>query len=134
MGDYREHLLMLLDSQPELRYGFVAESSGAILVEDGTKTDVEYSSVIDVAMRPESVQTFYEDNVTYEAQDPRLVPRLYAQGRTNGVLARPYDGILVAVFGDMPEDVHKGSPEERAQWIWDYRNRVRDSITSIFPG
>ena len=131
--DYSACLQALFAAQPDVRFVFVAKSVGDLLAELGSKADLEYSSVIEVAMRPESIQTFYEEILSYELQDPGLVPRLYAQGRTNGVLARPSDGLLVGVFADMPSDIYNSSPEDRVQWISQYRARVWDSIKSVFP-
>jgi len=127
---YTQWLSDLCSTSPELRYAFIARSDGTVLGRVGGKEDLDCSGVVDVSERPESIGAFYDDSVAYEKEGEAFVPRLYAQGRTQGALAKPEDGYLLGLFTDMPIEVHKGSRDSRPPWIHTFGSRMRELVKS----
>jgi hypothetical protein len=125
-------LRRVLDAQPELVYGFVATADGDVVGEAGRRARLRDTGVIDIAARPESIRAFVEMIRASAREDPRLVPRLYSQGRTYGVLGEPAPGVLLAVFGAMPAAVYRSGPRARVEWIAGFRDRTWAAVVAVW--
>lgn len=70
----------------ELRYAFVATPKGRIVAQLGNRNDLPHTDVIDTTAGPESIKGCYEECLAYRSTRPHFNPRLYAQGRTQGII------------------------------------------------
>ena len=113
-------------------YAFAAASDGAMLHEAGDRTRLPDGDVVDTAARPESIQAFHDEVCRYREEDSRLVPRMYAQGRTKGVIDSPVPGVVVFAFGIVPEDVDSRGSVERVSWSLEFRKRVKSAMDSAY--
>jgi hypothetical protein len=133
MIDYAQCLTRILGLHPELHYGFLADPSGALIVEAGSKHSLSDVSVVDSTLQTESVVSFYNECIGYLQRVPQMVPRIYGQGHTVGIIGPPREGFLLAVFGVMPVTIAESSPENRARWSFAFRKRVWEIVLYEWP-
>jgi hypothetical protein len=130
VNDVPEDLAGVLRVCPDVVYGFAADLEGNVIAEAGDRGRLPYAGIVDVSLRRESIAAWFEEIKERQARDPRLVPKLYAQGEVQAVIGSPADGVLLVLFATMPQDVYAASPKARVAWVSAHRATVWGAVTS----
>ena len=133
MLDHHALLAAILAADPDLSYGFVADEQGTVVARAGTTASLPHSHVVAVSERPESIRSFYGECLEHLRTDPTLVPQLYSQGRTEGVIGIPCKQHLIALFGTRPEHIHSAPSDARVRWVFAFRTRVWAAVSRSYP-
>lgn len=134
MSYHDQTLKALLALEPErLCYGFVAQATGEIVAEAGEK-ELLPRGVVDASLRAENIIARYEECERFGDVDPGMLPRGYAQDRISAVIGIPSPGVLLVLFGLMPETVAAAASDlsARVTWYWSHRRHVWSVVESAY--
>jgi hypothetical protein len=132
MHESQENLKSLLAHSPDdVCFGIAAHASGEVFAQAGDKSLLPFPDVVDAALLPANIVSRYEE-CEWPSANP--VPRGYARGRLSTVMGIPKPGVLLVLFGLMPEAVADTAADSNARiaWYWSHRQRVWSAVEAAY--
>jgi len=132
MHDFRENLLSLLSPCSEdVCFGIAAHANGEVFAEAGDKSLLPFQDAVHAALQPAIIVSRYEE---CEGQPTSSFPRGYARGRLSTVMGIPKPGVLLVLFGLMPEAIaHTATDSDtKIAWYWSHRQRVWSAVAAAY--
>ncbi|HZP67045.1 MAG TPA: hypothetical protein VFB32_12115 [Rudaea sp.] len=123
---------LLASGSDDLCFGFAAHATGEIFALAGDKHLLPFQSVVEKALEPENIVSRYEECEGHAAVG--CAPRGYAQGRLSAVIGIPRPGVLLVLFGLMPDGIARAVSDssEQIAWYWSHRQRVWSAVEAVY--
>ena len=121
------HTLLSVCSE-DICFGIAARPCGEVFAQAGEKHRLPFPDFIDAALRPDAIASRYEEcESRWWRGGP---PRGYARERLSSVVGIPRPGVLLVLFGLMPETIAAALPDSDARiaWYWSHRQRVWSAV------
>jgi len=116
----------------DLCFGVAAHANGDVFARAGERHRLPFPDFVDAALRPDAIVSRYE-----ECEGARWhggPPRGYARERLSSIVGIPRPGVLLILFGLMPESVAAALPDSDARiaWYWAHRRRVWSTVEAAY--
>jgi len=122
---------LLMPSSDDVCFGIAAHASGEVFAQAGDKSVLPFPDVVDAALLAENIVSRYEE---CESDAASSFPRGYARGRLSTVMGIPKPGVLLVLFGLMPEAMAHAALDADAKiaWYWSHRQRVWSAVEAAY--
>jgi len=123
---------LLSSCSDDLCFGIAAHPSGEVFAQAGEKHRLPFPDLIDAALHPDAIASRYEECESRWWSG--RAPRGYARERLSGVVGIPRPGVLLVLFGVMPQAVAAALPDSDARiaWYWSHRQRVWSAVEAAY--